>query len=267
LWSFDVGKMLTCNKLAEINLRRKNQQYISKESAIEINQTADKPELKDSSPFCRFFEYGANKDGYWNYHHAALQLEDVVDCLTCLFLDVDFVFLFDQSSGHGRRQKDGLSARLMNKGWGGASPIMHSSQIDDSCLGPYPKIVMVGDEQTMTFSETDAGPFYLSQEQHQQKKYDRATGKKKKRKLRKSEILTLLRTKLGSSSTLSSYKTIEELHVIANSNGISIESEDDEIVPGWLNKPKGLLQILWEHGWIDPSENLQNYVKEKNKVG
>jgi len=93
LWSFDVGKMLTCNKLAEINLRRKNQQYISKESAIEINQTADKPKLKDSSPFCQFFEYGANKDGYWNYHHAALQLEDVVDCLTCLFPDVDFFCL------------------------------------------------------------------------------------------------------------------------------------------------------------------------------
>jgi len=126
---------------------------------------------------------------------------------------------------------------------------------------------MVGDEQTMMFSETDAGPFHLSQEQRQQKKYDRATGKKKKRKLRKSEILTLLRTKLGSSSTLSSYKTIEELHVIANSNGISIESEDGEIVPGWLNKLKGLLQILWERGWIDPSENLQKYVKEKNKVG
>ncbi len=58
----------------------------------------------------------------------------------------------------------------MNKQWGGASPIMHSSQIDDSsCLGPYPKTLMVGDKQTMTFSKTDAGPFNLSEEQCQQK--------------------------------------------------------------------------------------------------
>ncbi len=101
LWSFDVGKLLTSDKLAEINLHCKDQQYISKESAIEINQTANKPEIKDSSPFCWFFEYGANKDGYWNYHREGLQLEDVVDCLTFLFPDVNFVFLFDQSSGHG----------------------------------------------------------------------------------------------------------------------------------------------------------------------
>ena len=107
-------------------------------------------------------------------------MEDVVDCLTFLFPDVNFVFLFDQSSGHGWRQKDGLSARLMNKGWGGASPIMHSSRIDDSCLGPYPRTLMVGDEQTMTFSDTDVGPFYLSEEQCQQKTYDQATGIKKK---------------------------------------------------------------------------------------
>jgi len=32
---------------------------------------------------------------------------------------------------------------------------------------------------------------------------------------------------------------------------------------GWLHKSKGLFQVLWEHGWIDPTENLQNYVKDK----
>jgi len=43
----------------------------------------------------------------------------------------------------------------MNKGWGGASPMMHSSQIvDQLCLGPYPKTLMVGDKQTMMFGIT-----------------------------------------------------------------------------------------------------------------
>jgi len=61
----------------------------------------------------------------------------------------------------------------MNRKWGGASPIMHSSQIEDpSCLGPYPKTLAVGDEQTMTFDAADEGPFYLSEEQCQQQKHD-----------------------------------------------------------------------------------------------
>jgi hypothetical protein len=41
-----------------------------------------------------------------------------------------------------------------------------------------------------------------------------------------------------------------------------IEVEEDEIVGGWFGldgKPKGLLQVLWERGWIDP-ENAGNQV-------
>jgi len=33
-----------------------------------------------------------------------------------------------------------------------------------------------------------------------------------------------------------------------------------------MNKPKGLLQILWERGWIDPNENINNYLKDKRKI-
>jgi len=52
---------------------------------MEINYNTAKQDIIDTSPFCRFFEYGAHKDGYWNFHHATLQLEDVVDCLVVLF--------------------------------------------------------------------------------------------------------------------------------------------------------------------------------------
>jgi len=47
----------------------------------------------------------------------------------------------------------------MNRGWGGAGPIMHLMQIEPACLGPYPKTLKVGDVQTMTFGEDDNGPF------------------------------------------------------------------------------------------------------------
>ena len=53
--------------------------------------------------------------------------------------------------------------------------------------------------------------------------------------------------------------------MLASSHGIVMEIEEDEVIQGWLGKPKGLLQILWECGWIDPLENLQKYVKDKKQ--
>jgi hypothetical protein len=39
-----------------------------------------------------------------------LQLEDVVDCLIVLHPEIDYLFLFDHSYGHGHQRKDGLNA-------------------------------------------------------------------------------------------------------------------------------------------------------------
>ncbi len=35
--------------------------------------------------------------------------------------------------------------------------------------------------------------------------------------------------------------------------GINTFEEIDQVKEGWLNKPKGLLQVCWEHGLINPS--------------
>jgi len=265
-FSFNVEELLTPAKLEEINARRQNQNYISIESANEVKNGPSKPEINNSSPFCRFFEYGANKEGYWNYNHAALQLEDLVDCLCVLYPNFDFVFLFDQSSGHGKRQKDGLSVKLMNKHHAGAGPVMHPTVISEpSCLGPYPKILAVGETQSRVFQEGDDGPFYYTEVERHEKKYDRLTGNKKKRDLKKSELINLLQAKLGSSFKAQTYRSLEELKILANNNNIAVKVKEDKVNLGWLHKSKGLLQVLWEHGWINPSENINNYVKDKKQ--
>jgi len=52
----------------------------------------------------------------------------------------------------------------MNKYHAGAGPVMHPMLISEpACLGPYPKILAVGDMQSMVFQEGDDGPFYLSE--------------------------------------------------------------------------------------------------------
>jgi len=171
----------------------------------------------------------------------------VVDCCSVLFPNFDFVFLFDQSSGHGKRQKDGLCARLLKRKWGGATPPMHASRIvDASCLGPYPKTLSVRDEQSMMFTETDQGPFYVNEPQRSENKYDQATGEKNKRDLKKSELIALLQSKIGLTLPSSNSKTLAELQTIAATHGISTQIEEDVIIQGRMNKPKGLLQILWE---------------------
>jgi len=68
----------------------------------------------------------------------------------------------------------------MNRKWGGACPIMHPTLISEAaCLGPYPKTLVIGDTQSMTFGEDDNGPFYLPEAKWQEEKHDRPSGKMK----------------------------------------------------------------------------------------
>jgi hypothetical protein len=47
--------------------------------------------------------------------------------------------------------------------------------------------------------------------------------------------------------------TKDELQILCKNQGIPIAEELDEVVEGWENRPKGVLQILWERGFIDPA--------------
>jgi len=47
-------------------------------------------------------------------------------------------------------------------------------------------------------------------------------------------------------STLGTYKSAQEIQRLAIENGIELEEEIDEMMQGWLNQPKGLLQVLWK---------------------
>ena len=46
----------------------------------------------------------------------------------------------------------------------------------------------------------------------------------------------------------------DELHQLALENEIELTFTEPVIIPGWLGKPKGLLHVLWERGWINEDE-------------
>ena len=118
---FGFGMDMSDSELEAVNIkkRRGNQRYADEEASQAVHGSIEKQDLKHS-PFVQFFEYGASNEGYWDYNHMVIQLEDCVDCLKTLHPNFDFIFLFDHSSGHAKKRRGGLDATAMNRGFGGS---------------------------------------------------------------------------------------------------------------------------------------------------
>jgi hypothetical protein len=264
------GMQLTAQELERVNTSRQGTHYIDCTAALEVNKHSSKKPLTQS-PFVRDLLIGATKGGYWNGSHMALQLEDVVDVLRILRPDFDWVFFFDHSQGHIRKQEGALDAQMMSRSFGGKQPLMHSTRITDhGCLGPFPSKLNVGDLQVMSFGGAeDEGPWWLSPEAREKQRYDRNDGNKKngqptKQKNRtRAELASALLVESG--ITVESNRLLKDLKELATINGISLTHEKGQINEGWCGKPKGLLQVLWERGWIDESKcKVSNKKENKN---
>ena len=86
--------------MRQVNSLRMGQKCVDELAAAQGVGNTEKPELK-SSPFVKEFEYGASNEGYWNYNHMVIQVEDCVDVLKVLLEDeYDVVFMVDHSCGH-----------------------------------------------------------------------------------------------------------------------------------------------------------------------
>ena len=147
--SMYVGYSLGCGLMAEvsdnafhaINEKRSNATYLDKESALEtLGRTTKKlfvSKKEIQNTLCVMFEYGKEKEGYWNFARTATQFEDAVDIVTCLWPDHDHEFHFDQSSGHKKKRKDGLNEKVMNKLFGGKQPPMGDTLLNEGDMGQH----------------------------------------------------------------------------------------------------------------------------------
>ncbi len=254
---FGFGIVLSEEQLKEVNEKRKNEKYKDLKAAAEAGGCKDgfkKP--LTCSPFVRTFEYGADSDGYWNYNHMVLQLEDCADVLNHLYPQYDYLFLFDHSSGHDKQREDGLNVKKMTKSFGGSQRKMRNTLIkkEKGYLGPYRRKLNPGDTQSMVFLETDDGPFWMSSEERENTRLDKQIQDKVKvRTLQKDELKKLLEEK-----GLPVRGTAKDLIKRAEENGISSKVTTAKIIEGWQGKAKGLMQILWERGFID-ERNLDKY--------
>ena len=225
-----------------INTTRLGAKYADKDAAIDVLGSAQKKPL-ESSPFVVFFDYGENKEGYWNYNHMVVQFKDVLDCLKIMYLGWDFVFLFDHSSGHAKQRPDGLNAAKMNKSFGGKSPEMRQTLIakEEGFLGPFEQAVAVGQEQHLVFQPGDKGPFWMIPQEREENRNDVELEETEVQKVKAELVLEL--QAVGVSTKGNDKKELLELCV---THGIPPFKTVAKIHEGWEGKAKGLSQVLWE---------------------
>jgi hypothetical protein len=257
---FGFGLELTPEQLNVVNQARRGTKYKDEESAISRLGTAIKKDLP-KSPFVKEFEYGASNEGYWCYEHMVLQFEDVVDCLMVLFPQYDYLFMFDHSCGHDKQREDGLNVQRMSKLYGGKQPKMRDTVIthEKGFLGPFTKTLRVGDTQSLVFKAADSGPFWLSIEERERKRNDILKEGIKQVKQTKKELIKALEQK----GIIASGKAAD-IKKLAENNGILTVLQEQKKEEGWEGRPKGMLQILWERGWID-DRRLNDYTVNGKK--
>jgi hypothetical protein len=234
-----------------------------------INGQTSKKHLEDS-PFVKHFELGINNEGYWTYNHMAIQFEDCVDCLKVLYPHFKFVILFDHSQGHAKKLSNGLDPYNMNKSYGGAQPRMRESVIKehDGYLGIHDERTLnVGDVQSFIFRPSYDGPFWMTPQQREFNRHDRILGPPPSGRVSKrNKTVAELKSDLAPLKILNERRQyrLNELQELAKNNNVDTKTERVREKKGWEGQPKGLLQVLWERGWIDVSQ-LEKYTIDPAK--
>ena len=105
------------------------------------------------------------------------------------------------------------------------------------------------------------GPYYLSEEERIRQRHDRPTGRILTKNKTKEILLEDLK---GRGINVSG--TVVQLKEIARSNNIPLVFQLPEILKGWEGQPKGMLQVLWERGFIDGSKSEKYPRRSQGRV-
>ena len=249
--AFGFGLAVNDAQLLVINAERKDKVYKDAEAATYLYGSPNKSPLTES-PFVRYLNYGQGKDGYWTYRHMILQLEDCHDCTNHIIPQFDCSYELDHSSGHNAERPDGLSttASVINYGWGGKQRKMRSSLLTINDVGDimHARRILPGMIQSMVFTPDDLPPILRPDAP----KYDTIIeGVSTTRKLTKAEIKLLLEKK-----GLNSDGNVEQIRGRALLANIPIQQIKGKMNEGYVGKPKGAAQILFERGFVDSNLTL-----------
>ena len=120
----------------------------------------------------------------------------------------------------------------------------------------------VRETQSMTFKEGNSGPFYLSAEERESRKFDCETDKITTKKHTRPFLIDKIKEKTRPKQV---HGNLEEVQKLASNLNIPTEYTTNKIIEGWHNKPKGMLQKLWERGFLDPLKSNKELITIYNK--
>jgi hypothetical protein len=150
----------------------------------------------------------------------------------------------------------------VNQYFRGAQSAMRECKMEtDEHVGTFEATLQVGDYQHMVYQDGDSGPYYLSDADPEALKLDCPTGETSTKKRRKDALEKDLRAKGG----VSAKGNRDALVKLCQQNNVPYEITAPKIKEGWVGKPKGMLQILWERGFIDPSRAVDYYTNDGKK--
>ena len=135
---------------------------------------------------------------------------------------------------------------ITNMKWGSKGIRMRDTVVSEN--GAYTATHLIDQPQSLYFKSTDNGHFYLSEEKKAEQKYDRPTGEQRTRVKTKYELLQHLKREGFKDRVL---HTMEQLNTHTNRLHVPLEITEDVIKLGWVGANKGLLQVLWERGFVD----------------
>ena len=249
---------LADDELDEVNKYREGKKYADEDAAMAVLGTAEKGDLT-SDPLVREFSYGqgAGKQGYWDYNHMVLQMEDVVDVLEVMYPNNDICFLFDHSSGHTKGRPDGLCVNDMNKGWGKDQPIPRDSEIVEGCLGKHSPTLKIGDVQRFHFTADDDGPIGMSPAERQRLKFTERVVEGAPLEKHDFNVKDLKAKLTAKKIRIPPGSKKADIHKLCSECGIAVTEERVKKEYGWLGKAKGLKQICLERGLLNPKKKYQ----------
>lgn len=126
---------------------------LTQEEAAKLNQAQHFNTLDDSKKTfeeqrwkegdylgLEFFDFGAQRDGYWDGEKALEQLKHVAKGYKILYPDRPLLVQLDHSSGHTKYAADALYMSKINSHFGGVQRHLRPSIMTEGCLGPFASI-------------------------------------------------------------------------------------------------------------------------------
>ena len=115
----------------------------------------------------------------------------------------------------------------------------------------------------MQYQPDDDGPFYLSEEKKNELKHNCEIQQMITKKYTRAQLIDKIKHKTNLPTVRGTLKDVQDQAIKID---IPIDFQRQKVREGWIGKAKGMIQILWERGWIDPSKNVSEYSVNGKKI-